>query len=74
MVDFALNLGFNDYYSAYYGTYLNWQSKWKLGLRKNQLELAFQRHYYQLLKAITTQNYELLESVTEETLTKTIAA
>ena len=74
MVDFALNLGFNDYYGAYSGQYLNWQTKLKLGLRKHQLESTFRRHYYQLLKAITTQNYEQLEMLTEETLTKTIAA
>ena len=33
MVDFALNLGYNDLYSGYCGQYLNWKSKIKLGLR-----------------------------------------
>ena len=35
MVDFALNLGFNDYYGAYSGQYINWSTKVKLGLRKH---------------------------------------
>lgn len=34
MVDFALNLGFNDYYGAYSNQYTNWQTKMKLALRK----------------------------------------
>ena len=33
MVDFALNLGYNDLYGGYCGQYLNWQGKIKLGLR-----------------------------------------
>ena len=34
----------------------------------------FRTHYYLLLKAITTQNYEQLESLTEEKLTLALAA
>lgn len=33
VVDFALNLGYNDLYGAYCGQYLNWQGKMKLSLR-----------------------------------------
>ena len=34
----------------------------------------FRTHYYLLLKAITTQNYEQLEMLTEKNLTLAIAA
>ena len=34
----------------------------------------FRTHYYLLLKAITTQNYEQLETLTEEKLTMALAA
>ena len=61
-------------YGAYCGQYLNWQDKLKLRLRRGQLENMFSVHYYLLLKAITTQNYEQLEMLTEENLTQTIAA
>lgn len=74
MVDFALNLGYNDLYSDYCGQYMTWQGNMKLGLRRRQLELMFRTHYYLLLKAITTQNYEQLEMLTEEKLTLAIAA
>ena len=74
VIDFAFNLGYNDLYGAYCGQYLNWQGKLKLRLRQRQLEQTFKRHYYLLLKAITTQNYEALESLTEEKLTLAIAA
>ena len=37
MVDFALNLGYNDLYGDYCGNYLNWQGKMKLGFRKLHL-------------------------------------
>ena len=33
VVDFALNLGYNDIYSDYCGQYLNWKGKMKLALR-----------------------------------------
>ena len=74
VVDFALNLGYNDLYGAYCGQYLNWQGKMKLTLRQQQLTQMFRTHYYLLLKAITTQNYEQLESLTEEKLTLALAA
>ena len=38
------------------------------------MEQMFRTQYYLLLKAITTQNYEQLESLTEEKLTLAIAA
>ena len=69
MVDFALNLGYNDLYGAYCGNYMNWQGKIKLGMRNKQLQIMFRTHYYLLLKAITTQNYEQLEMLTENNLT-----
>jgi len=34
----------------------------------------FRTHYYLLLKAITTQNYEQLEMLTENNLTMVIAS
>ena len=34
MVDFSLNLGYNDLYEPFCGEYLNWQGKLKLGLRQ----------------------------------------
>lgn len=74
VTDFALNLGYNDLYSAYSGQYMNTQGKLKLRLRRKQLELMFRTHYYLLLKAITTQNYEQLEVLTENNLTVAIAA
>ena len=46
----------------------------KLGLRRQQLELMFKSHYYLLLKAITTKNYEQLEMLTEGELTVALAA
>ena len=74
IADFAMNLGYNDLYGAYCEQYLGWQGRLKLSLRRKQLELMFRTHYYLLLKAITTQNYEQLEVLTEKNLTVAIAA
>ena len=43
-------------------------------MRKKQLERLFAGHYTDLLKAITNDNYEAIEALSEETLTIELAA
>lgn len=46
----------------------------KIALRRKQLNQTFRTLYEDLLKAITSDNYEALEAICEETLLLELAA
>jgi hypothetical protein len=68
---FPLNIGYNKHYKHHDG----YKSK-SLMLRrlKPTLTHTFRDHYFDLLQAIATKNYSLLEILCEEQLTETLAA
>ena len=67
-LDFPLNVGYNDNF-GHYALHLTYGSRAKLFFRRRALEAMFTAHYRDLLKAITSLNFDQLERLCEDNLT-----
>lgn len=72
-LEFPLNVGYNDHYQ-FYSQRMAYRSRLKLFIKKKPMQAQFLARYQDLLKAIKNQNYDTLDLLCEERLTKVIAA